>query len=118
MTHAYDPGEYADTVRTYRRVHATSEQTHILMTCLDDEHWIAVAVDTDPRSYEPVASELIAYDPTRTGAEKHAERWMQDNPKGVAANSGGGILRRALSKLAAWGEQMNEQQQQPAEDNQ
>lgn len=109
--HAYEPGENR-VVDSFRRIHANSEQTHVIVV-ETGEDYAAIAYDIDPREYEPVASEIIAYDPTKAGAKQRASRWCQENPKGIGRQSGGpGLLRRVLSKLNSYGQTLADQQQQ------
>lgn len=109
----------------YHRVHATSEQTHVYVAACGDSY-VAIAIDVDPREYETVAGHLIAYDPTQEGAERRAERWMENYPKGILGavdeeDGGGGIGQRlvgGLQRLNDYGNRLADQQQQPQEQQQ
>lgn len=85
MSHAYTK-EARD---GWRRIHANGEETHVrLLDCGD--RCVVVAFDVDPREFAAVASECIAYSPTRDAAKERAVAWMEQNPRGVAGDGGGG----------------------------
>lgn len=112
-----------DIVHSYRRVHANSEQTHVVVLSAGNDRYAVVAYDLDPVDLQPVAAEAVAFDPTLDGAVERARRWMEAHPRGVAgggagAESWGQKLKRALlmagQKLDEYGnrqmEQMDQQQ--------
>lgn len=107
-----------DAVNSWARIHGNGEQTHVHIVTIADDY-AAVALDVDPREYEPVAAELLAFDPTLEGAMERARRWMETHPKGVlgdAAGDGGGGMGSAvvegLKKLNDYGNNLADQQQQ------
>lgn len=112
-----------DSVKAWARIHGNGEQTHVHVLDVGDDY-IVVAVDIDPRDYEPVASDLLAYDPTLEGAVERAQRWMESNPKGIAGGdgqangSGGSKLMGALKKLNDYGNSLADQQQHQEHDDQ
>lgn len=106
MSEAYsDVGGHVE--RSWRRVHANSEQTYVYVVSTGDAGYAAIAADVDPREYKPVEAEIIAYDPTLEGAIERAERWMEQNRKGVASSSSGGVLRKLYEKLNDFGNDAN-----------
>jgi hypothetical protein len=110
MTHAYDDTrEKAEA--TYRRIHANGEQTFVhIISC--GERYIVIAADVDPRNYEGVEGELIDYASTKRGAKDKARAWMEQHPKGIVGDSGGGSGRIMgfFKKLNDYGNSMAEQQ--------
>jgi len=115
-----------DVVKTYRRVHANGEQTHVALLSAGSDDYVAVAYDIDPREYRPVAAECVAFDPTLEGVCERARRWMQRHPKGVAEASdggsdGGGRVMGAVMKMGKklndYGNQQIEQVQESQQQN-
>lgn len=115
MPTVYSEGEAA-VERAWHRVHGNSEQTHVLVVDLG-EHYAAVALDVDPREFDPVAADILAFDPTPEGAQTRAERWMETHPKGILGDGGdggggiGGKLVGGLRKLNDYGNDLAQQQQ-------
>lgn len=110
-----------DIVKTYRRIHANGEQTHVAIITVGEDNYAAIAYDVDPRDYDPVAGEIIAFDPTLEGAVERADRWMDTHPKGILGgqeddDSGGlwSAVMRGLKKLNDYGNDMIEEQQKEA----
>lgn len=109
-----------DIVKTYRRIHANGEQTHVAIISVGEDDYAAISYDVDPRDYDPVAGKLIAFDPTLEGAVERADRWMETHPKGILGTQdedGDGLwdsVMRALKKLNDYGNDMIEEQQQGA----
>ena len=83
-------GDPIETVSSYRRVHANSEQTHVVIAAISDQSYVAFAYDIDPRDYDAVAGELIGYEPTLDGAQTRAQQWMHQHPRGIGADEDGG----------------------------
>lgn len=100
MSHAYTEAREG-LVGTYRRVHANGEQTYVYIVSAGESAYVGVVADVDPREYEGVSGEVVAYDPTLEGVQARVERWLQSNPKGLAGSSGGasGLLGRLLGVL-------------------
>lgn len=98
MPHAYTSSEES-LAKSYQRIHANSEQTHVHILSVGDSAYAAVAFDVDPREYEPVDAEIIAYDPTLDGVVARTDRWLETNPKGIASESSGGLWARLLGLL-------------------
>lgn len=126
--HAYEDTD--DVIaHTFGRVHGNGEQTHVAIISSGEDSYVAVAYDIDPREFEPVAAECVAYDPTLEGVIKRAKRWMEQNPKGVAYQDGDGeasnsenkilaTLKRMAVKLNEYGNQQTEQMQKQQGGNQ
>ena len=120
MSDLYDETD-DDVVRTYRRVHANGEQTHVAVLSVSDRDYAAVAYDLNPAAFESVATEAIGYDPTLEGIHERTERWLEAHPKGVLGgngeDSGGGrgivaYLKRVAVKLNEYGnEQVTDMQE-------
>lgn len=112
MTNPYTQTK-EDIAASYRRIHGNSEQTHIAVLSAGENAYVAVAYDVDPREYEPVAAEIIAYDPTIDGVVQKADRWMETHPKGVLGESesggGGSRVLSALKKLNDYGNNLADQ---------
>lgn len=91
MTHAYQNSNLRSVV-SWRRIHGNGEETHVVIHEHGDDY-VATAVDIDPRSYEAVASAHLGFEPTIESAEKKAEAWMREHPKGILGDGGesGGI---------------------------
>lgn len=113
--HAYDDYDHGYAAG-YRRIHANSEETHVVVIERGDDY-TAIAIDIDPREYSAVASEVISFDPTLESAVQRAGRWMQQHPKGIAggeSDGGGGAwqaIMGMLRKLNEYGNQQTEQMQ-------
>lgn len=108
-----------DLVKTYRRVHANGEQTHVAILSAGSDYYVAVAYDIDPRDFIPVAAECVAFDPTLEGVCERAQRWMERHPKGVMGEneSGGGsrfmsAIVKGANKLNDYGNQQVQQMQE------
>lgn len=99
----------------YARIHGNGEQTHVAIVSAGDGY-VAVAYDIDPREFEPVEAEIIAYDPTISGCQTRAERWMEQHPKGILGEEGGGgiwaSIADGLKRLNDYGDDLVEEQQQ------
>lgn len=96
QTHAYQKdAEKIETAESWTRIHGNGEQTRVAILDVG-VGFVAVAVDIDPRTYQPVDAELVAYDPTLPGAEQRAERWLQSHAKGVSPGDGGSGLLSAI----------------------
>lgn len=109
-----------DVVRTFRRVHANSEQTHVAIVSVGERDYAAIAYDIDPAEFHPIAAECVAYGPTVEGVNERAERWMDTHAKGIApaqnGESGGSgmwsAVKRMAKKMNDYGNDMMDQQQQ------
>lgn len=114
MEHIYRENS-AEILDSYKRIHGNYEETHVHIIHSDGGDFAVVAVDVDPRESVGVASECVAYAPTRDGAQQRAQEWMGDNPKGVAGGGSGdnigGRLVGVLKKLNDYGESLADQQQ-------
>lgn len=108
-------------VKAYRRVHANSEQTHVMVLTVGEDDYIAVAYDIDPVEVEPLGSTVVGYDPTLEGITDRAQRWMQGHPKGILGGKSGQSqgssfstkIMTLLRKLNDYGnEQMQTMQEQ------
>lgn len=117
MPNPYNPTD-EEVARSYRRIHANSEQTHIAILSAGDSAYVAVAYDVDPVEFRPVAAECIAYDPTIDGVAQKADRWMETHPRGVADDDDTGGASRLwgiLQKLNDYGTRLVENQPQHQE---
>lgn len=111
-----------DVVRTWRRVHANGEQTHVAILSVSKRDYAAVAYDLAPGDFEAIDAAAIGYDPTIEGVIERAERWLDAHPKGVAyeGDSGGDdggrdwgkLFMNMLKKLNEYGNQQRDQMQQ------
>lgn len=82
----------ATVAASWRRAHQTDEETHVVVLDLAGELFVAAAMDFSAEG-ELSASEEIATTVTEAEAERRAERWLQDNPKGIAGDGPlGGVL--------------------------
>lgn len=100
----------------WARVHGNGEQTHVVLLSVGNDSHVAVAYDIDPRSFEPLAAEAIAYDPTIEGCRTRATRWMEEHPKGIlgdGSGGGSGVVSKmvdGVKKLNEYGNDLAEQQ--------
>lgn len=111
-----------DVVRTYRRVHANGEQTHVAIVSASERDYAAVAYDLRPGDFTPLAAEAIGYDPTLEGIRERVERWLDEHPKGVlggdSGESGDGgrdwkkLFMKVLKGLNDYGNKQRDQMQQ------
>jgi hypothetical protein len=103
--HAYNDTTN-DIAKSWCRVHANGEQTHVYLLSCDDSDYTAVAVDVDPREYDAVAAEVIEYTSALEAACASAQAWMAQHPKGIVGagdgDDGDGLASkvwRGLQKL-------------------
>lgn len=113
MTHAYQ--DTSESIATsFRRIHANGEETHVHIVSAG-ERYVVIAADVDPREFEAVAGECIAYAPTLEVAHERATAWMEQRSKGVLgeADSGGGSskIMDMIRKLNDYGNSLADQQQ-------
>lgn len=96
--HAYQDYEHGY-AHSWKRIHGNAEETHVFIMEQTDDY-LVLAMDIDPRDWEPVAAEAVAYEPTLEGAVKRSESWMRENPKGIAGGEDGSRIMGALKKIA------------------
>jgi hypothetical protein len=113
-----------DVLKTYRRIHGNSDQTHVAILSLGERDYVSVAVDVNPGDFEGQAAEVVAYDPTIEGVHERTQRWMDGHPKGVLGGqpqgSEGGkqgskvldILKRIVRGINDYGNQQVDDIQQ------
>lgn len=87
-----------DTRATVRRTeHDNDDVTHVCTYGVDDEH-VVVAIDID-EELAGLEAEIVAVCATAAEATKRAERWCENNPKGVLGDRGlSGMVGRLTGK--------------------
>jgi hypothetical protein len=96
MTHAYESLP-EDIAKSYRRIHANGEETRVHILSCGEDRYVTVAVDVDPKEFQPGAAATIAYSPSIDAAHERAQAWMEAHPRGVDPGGNGdspGILQR------------------------
>lgn len=82
------------TAHSTRMEHDNGDETHVLVYSVDDgDTWVGVAVDVGP-DLDGQASEVVAVTATRDEAVARAERWADENEKGILGEESGGLLDR------------------------
>lgn len=77
----YERVEDVDVVASWKRTHQTDEVTRVIVLEAGDT-FLAVVYDLTPQG-DPITSELIDWTLTAEEAEKRAEAWLEENPKGI-----------------------------------
>jgi len=111
MSHAYQDSRQ-DIIDSHKRIHSNGEETHIHVLSAG-ERYAVVAFDVDPREYDAVDAECVAYTPTVEAAQERAQAWMEQHPKGVAGGSG--TISKLIGMIAQADKKATENMQ---EDNQ
>jgi hypothetical protein len=80
MSDAYAHAD-ADVVASWSRTHQNDEETHVAVLDLG-ESFLVLAVDLGVEG-DVIASEVAATSLTEQEAEQRAQRWLDENPKGI-----------------------------------
>lgn len=81
----YDRVDDTEVVAAWERTHKTDEWTRVAVVDVSGTY-LVLAVDVDRFGREVIDEKLVATTLTADEAEKRAENWMEENPKGVAGD--------------------------------
>jgi len=114
MSHAYNDNP-EDIAKSYRRIHANGEETHVHILSCGEDRYVVVAADVDPREFAGGGAACLGYAPSIDAAHERAEVWMEQHPKGVApdGDDGPGLAARIWGAL----QKLDQSENQQTEDN-